>query len=202
MELAVNFLVMLILSIVIFGFGIYLVSAIFGEAELQQGQVSAQVEAEVQNRLFKGGEAVAIPWNNEKLGIGDAHTFGLGILNTFSEKKTFNIYVTYVEVFDRLGKQAPQDLGTDQGYINSHWIFTEQPPVELNPNEHAVVSLPVMVGNLISENSPTQRNYLYKFNVCVVDADKPAVNCDNPTREEVRDGMHGGQALSFLVEVI
>jgi len=168
-ELAVNFLVMLMLAIVVFGFGIYLVSAIFGEAELQQSQVSERVEAEVQKRLFQGGEAVAIPWNKKQIPIGESHTFGLGILNTYDQKKTFNVYVTYVEAYDRMGKQTPQDLGSDQGYINSNWIFANQPPVELNPNEHAIVSLPVLVASRMADDPAavaTQREYIYKFKHC------------------------------------
>ncbi|MFQ5621219.1 MAG: hypothetical protein ACE5FT_05215 [Candidatus Nanoarchaeia archaeon] len=201
MELSVNFMVMLILSIVVFGFGIYLVGKIFSTAELEQGRVSDNVKAEVRNRLFRGGDAVAIPWNKEKLKIGESHTFGLGILNTYTEVKNFKIEMTYVEAYDRMGKMLPQDLLADQGYINSHWIFTEYPVEELKPNTHAIIPLSVLVDNMIGDTG-TRSNYIYKFNVCVSDVSKNVqINCANPSREAVRK-LHGSQVLTLLVEVV
>jgi hypothetical protein len=65
MQLSVSMMVILIISIVIFGFGIYLAGQVFKMAEDTEASVSAQAQKEIEARIMQSGDA------------------GLGILNTF-----------------------------------------------------------------------------------------------------------------------
>ena len=91
-ELSVNFLVMLILSLIVFMFGLYLVYQFFGTATELQTQLDEQTEKELQAMLISG-ERVALPKAQINLQRGKSYTFGLGILNTLGAEKEFSVNI-------------------------------------------------------------------------------------------------------------
>ena len=91
-ELSVNFLVMLILSLIVFMFGLYLVYQFFGTAVDLQTQLDEQTEKELQAMLISG-ERVALPKTQVNLQRGKSYTFGLGILNTLGAEKEFSVNI-------------------------------------------------------------------------------------------------------------
>jgi hypothetical protein len=91
-ELTVNFFVIMIISLVILGMGIYLVSLFFTTTEEVKTNLDIQTERHIQ-RILIGGERVAIPINEKEIRRGKGDIFGLGILNILGETKNFTINI-------------------------------------------------------------------------------------------------------------
>ncbi|MFH2028378.1 MAG: hypothetical protein ABIJ08_04530, partial [Nanoarchaeota archaeon] len=82
-----NFIVILVISIVVFGMGIYLMNKFFGAA---QGKVliwDDQMEQEIE-QLLDDGSKVAIPFYHKKIGNKQFDSFGIGIFNIVDAAET------------------------------------------------------------------------------------------------------------------
>jgi hypothetical protein len=114
LELSINFIVMLIITIVVFSLGIIFLRNIFTIADDTEAQFTAQMERELEDAMFRG-ERVAIPINYAEMRVGDTKTFGLGILNQLGEEKQFEVNIE----FDTSVPDSLQDT--------SEWTFEELP---------------------------------------------------------------------------
>ena len=166
MELSINFIVILILSLSIFAFGIYMVRSLYGFASDIQEGVDLQTQKQVEQRLFEGGEKVAVPLNKRRIGIRDSYSFGLGILNTLGEAKSFPVQVNYKQMLTPQQKSFDADPSTPD-YINNNWVRSRPFMVELDANEHKVIPLTVIVENQMGNGLSTLKDHIYIFNVCV-----------------------------------
>ncbi|MCF7860701.1 hypothetical protein K9M79_00525 [Candidatus Woesearchaeota archaeon] len=94
LELSINFIVILVISIAIFGMGIYFVSTIFiGSSDVIK-TISQQEETQLEKRLMTGREKVVIPIETKTMKRGEAVVFGIGIFNNMGSTKTFSVDVT------------------------------------------------------------------------------------------------------------
>ena len=200
MELSINFIVTLILSIVIFGFGIYLVKQFFGFANEAQAKVDIDTKAVIEQRLLDAGDKAAIPLSKAKARVGESYTFGLGVLNTFNSPHTFSVSMKFTKAFDESGDEVTQAEPT---YINKNWLFSSIPDISLGANEHAIIPLTVRVDSKMTEDGhPTQKGYTYVFNVCVQrDGVALVKDCANVDRSELSN-LHGDQVLKVYVQVV
>lgn len=82
MELSINFIVMLILAITLFIFGIVFATKFFGDAEKTRVQISQQTKEEIHNLLLQQNAQVAIFPETIDLQRGENEIVGVGILNT------------------------------------------------------------------------------------------------------------------------
>jgi len=167
MQLSITFLVSMILAISIFAFGLFMVREFYGFATEAQAKVDLQTQKEIERRLFEGGQKVAVPINKATISRRESHTFGLGILNTLGEAKTFPVQINYVFALTPDQKERVPAERADQGYINSNWVRQNIPPFKLNANEHQVIPLTVLVGGRMSDADATLKNHVFVFNVCV-----------------------------------
>jgi len=83
MELAINFIVMLILAIVVFGFGLYFVQNVFNAAKDVQAQLDKDSEKNI-NAMLDRGEKVAFPVTSKDIKSDQVAIFGLGVLNVLT----------------------------------------------------------------------------------------------------------------------
>jgi len=209
-QLSVSIIVILILSIVIFSGGLYLVTKFFTFAQETQATITAQAQKEIENRLIQSGEPMNLPFNKKAILIGQSHAFGLGVMNTFQNTETFAITMSFSNAYDTSNPTNPI-VDTDKGYINENWIFTEQPPIlNLGRNEIEVVPLSVIVGSQMQSTTPTRRSTTYVFNVCVYPAEisspgnSDLCSIDTPPpipRDEIRTRLHGQKIGKIYVEV-
>jgi hypothetical protein len=93
-ELSINFIVIIIISIAIFGMGLYFVSTIFIGADKMTTIISEQEETQLEKRLMTGREKVVIPVETKTIKRGETTVFGIGIFNTEGDTKTYSIEVT------------------------------------------------------------------------------------------------------------
>lgn len=205
-ELSVSMVVILILSIVIFGGGLFLVGQFFSFAEQTQEKVSAQTQQEVENRLMQSGEPVSIPFNKAKILIGESKPFALGILNTFQDTDTFAVEMSFSNAFDTNNPAQPL-VEPEKAAINEKWIFTEIPPIDnLKRNAVEVIPLSVLVGSEMAPGISTKRGVTYVFNVCVypISITPPTGLCslEPPIpKDRIRSELHGGKISKIYVEV-
>jgi hypothetical protein len=108
-ELSVNFIVMLILGLSVFGFGISLLYNLFEEANKQQDQLDQQTQDRIM-KLLDDGSLVSIPFNDKTIPRDGKDVFGVGILNTFDTQSSSTFYM--LAQCYRPGSQQPeQDIG-------------------------------------------------------------------------------------------
>ena len=138
-ELAVNFFVIMIISLVILGMGIYLVSLFFKTTEELKTNLDEQTSKEIQKILFEG-KRVAIPLSNTELKRGKGHTFGLGILNILGETKNFKVHIGDGPIIKSDNTQINED---QNGYTPLEHI--QDNIKEIQNNEQEITGVPVRV---------------------------------------------------------
>ncbi len=94
MELSINFIVMLIIAMALFSFGIWFAYKFFGGAEKMRTDLDEQTQQQIENLLMQGNERVVIPFNSKTLDKGNSAIFGVGILNVIGETHTFTMQIT------------------------------------------------------------------------------------------------------------
>ena len=223
MELQVTFLVVIIISIVIFASGLYLVRQFFKATSAFQEQIDENTAKEIERRLAESGEKVSIPINLKTFTIGDTQAFGLGVLNTLTPDKTcqvfgqtkpcnkFGIMVKFITAVDaRTGNPTTETTFADSEDIENSWIPSSFPPIELIPNQLKVVSIPVRVGNAMKTKSPvisTRRDTMFIFNVCVFKRYEDSLDLGNaPSCKDakplfVQNALYGNRVLKMIVKV-
>lgn len=92
-ELSVNFMVVLILSIAIIGFGIKFLYNIVHETTKLEQVSGEQLDAKIADLICADEEKVCIGKDTKKIPRGKSDVFGVKILNTENSDKTFNVYV-------------------------------------------------------------------------------------------------------------
>ena len=81
MELSLNFLVIIIISITIFGFGIYFISSLAKEAEDLRTLTLAQIDEQISGLVCEGSDRICMVSEKKKIQRGKVHIFGINILN-------------------------------------------------------------------------------------------------------------------------
>lgn len=201
-ELSVTFLVILIISIVLFSSGIFLIRKFFSITGDVEERVAAQTQKEIERRLLEAGEKVSIPQNRKSAKIGDAVTFGLGILNTLGSEHTFAVEMSFNKAYTTKDQEL---IMQEQGFINSNWIFSSIPDQKLQRNEHIILPLTIRPTGEMSEGLTTARDGIYIFNVCVykdpADISKSICKKSKPTMPEL-ELLHGNQIKKIYLEIV
>src|SRR3989344_8163548 len=92
-ELSMNMLVMIIISIVILTGGMVLLYKFIGGAEDIKSQLDTRTDSELERLLVDQGKQVALPLHTATVTRGESHVFGIGILNIGSVGNEFLLRV-------------------------------------------------------------------------------------------------------------
>lgn len=92
MELSINFIVMLILTITVFSLGLVFVNKLFVKAEQIKLDMDANTEEQVEN-LLSQGQIVAVPIASKTVKAGEVAVFALGVVNSLEDKASFKINI-------------------------------------------------------------------------------------------------------------
>lgn len=123
MELQINFIVMIIIAIVVFGLGLNIAMKSFGEANQMKDNLDQQAENEILSYL-NTGKVMSIGINRKEIKPSDSETFGLGLINKYGTDIEY-----YIEVTNILGVDKNNDrieLGEDFNEIDE-WTFPRRP---------------------------------------------------------------------------
>lgn len=183
-ELSINFLVVLILSIVILGLGIYLYTRINVQIQNLVEDVSQEAQEDIFRLLDKQqNEFVFIPNVIKEVERGDVAHFPIGIRADTAQcgggkDATFTITMSHDIIVDGNNKEIVPD-NTLKTSISS-WYLAEPKTVTLKNNEKVVIDRPILAGTDALEG------YTYGFDV--------KISCDNINR-------YGGKSHKLLVVV-
>lgn len=80
-ELSINFLVVLIITLVVFGFALAFAYKFFGKSEQLKASIDLKTKSEIQSLIMSQGMKVAVYPTQISMLSGKAESFGVGILN-------------------------------------------------------------------------------------------------------------------------
>ena len=196
-QLTATFLVILILTIVIFTGAIYFTQRFFSTAEQMRATIDRQTEAEIENLLFQEGSLVAMPLFKKSITRGKQDTFGLGIRNILEKTENFYVLVSFSKGFTLEEEVIPT---TDSEYINTKWLLYNPGPYQIANNEFQMIPILTSVDLSMAEGVGTQTG-TYSFNVCVISGVIPSgFDCGNPPRP-LPPSIYGGKIYKIYVEV-
>jgi len=147
-ELSVNMLVAIIISLVILGLGVSFLFKLMDKAEYIYEDLDERTNQEL-DRLISMGQKVSLPYNKVNLYGGEVHIFGLGIKNIAYEDK-FKISVDPSKFIDKENNEIVID--------STKWFKYIPGPYNLKENEHEKV----LLGVSIPKETPKGR---YTFDV-------------------------------------
>lgn len=140
LELSINTLVIIIISLVILGAGISLMYQFISGAESIKASLDAKTEAELERLLVNQGERVALPLHVAEIERGDSHVFGIGILNVLGENEEFVIKVNLKKVIDENEKDI---TSTIKKSAVEAWLMYVAEPIFIADGAHH--SEPILV---------------------------------------------------------
>lgn len=199
LELSVNFLVILIISIVVFGFGIYFLTKM-GESATKMGeQINRETDLQIQALLDSGEQIIIYPEQLE-LKRGRVGVIGVGILNTLREsERQFKIEIMPAAYINTEQEYHDCLLGDPPGYTidwscpspSDTWTYEEFPMVIIKRNENKKISIPITVPGRASSGT-----YIFDVYVCHGDTNLPAMSC-SPSNAYPETGGY----LKFRIKV-
>lgn len=196
-ELTATFLVILILTIVIFTSSIYFTKKFFTTAEQMRATIDRQTEAEIEALLFQEGSLVALPLFKKTIVRGKQDNFGLGIRNILEKTENFYVYISFSKGF------SPEEeiiTTTDSEYINTKWLLYNPGPYQIANNEFEMVPILANVDLEMADGVTTQKG-TYSFNVCVISGPPPSgFDCGSP-QKPLPPAVYGGKIYKMYVEV-
>ena len=155
-QLSVNFIVILIIALVVFSFGIKIAYDVMAHAEEIREDVDENTQREIEAALT-GGNIVSIPINHKESKIGTSVTFGIGIFN-MENTQSFTIEMSYESAYNQKTK-APIEVNGEE------WILNNFGPYEIARNDQKTTALPVKIPrNVAGGKTPPG---IYSFNVKV-----------------------------------
>jgi hypothetical protein len=136
--LSINFITILIISIVIFALGMLIVRFFIGTAEDLEEEISVSTQRQVNQLLASSNEKVVLPEFRKQLKQGQRYSFALGMKNYLEQKANFTVEMQFSHAMiteDESLYSPASDMGK--------WIFESLGPFSLDDNEQLVISLPV-----------------------------------------------------------
>jgi hypothetical protein len=130
-ELALNFFVTIIISLVVLVAGISIMYKFVAQSEDTQQDLDERTKGEIAALLDQGNQ-ITIPFSRQTLPKGEEHVFGIGILNVL-EAKEFKVVI---ELSSAESKQG-QDISTEVKLDG--WISYIDTPFTLDKNQRHTV---------------------------------------------------------------
>lgn len=129
-ELSMNLLVVIIISLVILAGGVAFLYKLIAGAEQVKTDLDSRTRKELERLLVEQGKQVALPFRQATIDRGENHVFGLGLLN-IGEEQEFRIQVTLSSAVN--GQNEKLGVATEDV---QNWLLYYQEPFTLAENEH------------------------------------------------------------------
>ena len=160
-ELSMNMLVVIILSLVIVGGGVTLLYKFVGSAIDIEGDLDSQTQEEIERILIDEGRQTAMPIQTKMVEAGDSTILGLGIRNIKPSLDTFSINIEFDRMIDINGMmyQSESDL-TPLNINPEEWLLYNTEPFDLETGGYSKEGISIN----IPKNAP-KGEYVYKAKV-------------------------------------
>lgn len=94
-ELSINFIVMIIISLVVFGMGLMFIKKILAGAEHTQEAYYQRYESEIQDIVCSSNDIVCIPQETRDYSKGVYPSYAVIITNSYGSEKSFKIEINF-----------------------------------------------------------------------------------------------------------
>ncbi|MBI2146130.1 hypothetical protein HYU22_02210 [Candidatus Woesearchaeota archaeon] len=131
--LAVDVLVIIIISLVILAGGITILYKFIGGAEQTKAQLDERTNQELERLLVDQGQQVALPLHTATIERGDSHVFGLGILNIGGVGNQFQVQVELDKAVNERQEVITAQVNREE-VLN--WLLFDEQTLTLAENEH------------------------------------------------------------------
>ena len=130
MELSVNFLVVVIISLVVLGMGLYFLYSLMGGALNKKEELDQRTQQELLRLLIDEGKKVALPLHVADIYSGDSHVFGIGILSVGLETNEVFLDIKLNNAVDGDGNPLQVDA--------SQWVLYTLNAIPMKEAEHRI----------------------------------------------------------------
>lgn len=159
-ELSINFLVVLIMTVVTFAGGLVLARNMFSGADGISAKLTMQQQKDIESLMLNNDELVALPVNKKTIERGKAVMVGLGINNIIPGEEisdTFKVSVDFsVSEIENCKKGDISACPIDP----NNFIVLLADTYDIEKNDHKVVEIPVMI-----PKDAKKTTYVYNVNV-------------------------------------
>jgi hypothetical protein len=193
-ELSATFMVILILTIVIFTGSIYFTKNFFASAQEMKGSLDADTQAEIESLLYRQNALVGLPLNRKSVPVGQSTTFGVGVRNTYEDTKEFYMTIAFSKAYD-INEEVLSE--PDAIKITDEWLLYNEGPHVIQPNDFVSIPVLVNVNTQMAEGVPTRRDSLYTFNVCVFDDRARKQDCESS--RSILTSVYGNKVLKINI---
>ncbi len=158
-QLSVNFVVVLIIAVVVFGMGLTFAYNLLGQANTMKQDLDRETQLQIE-ALLDEGLPVAIPLNRKTVRLGKTGIIGLGINNRLGHEEDFTITIEASAAFDD-EKQDITPLPQD------NWWVTHTQEVFVENNKYQKIPLAFITQKTLIPSGPSTKFGLYIFDVRV-----------------------------------
>jgi hypothetical protein len=148
-ELSINAIITIIMSLVILGLGLGLLMNFISGSDEIKFQMDQQTEQQIENLLTQKGQKVAFPFHKVEITRSNSKVVGLGIMNILRENKEFEIII-----------ELSGGLDDNNQPLKDNIDFLYQKDVFLNENENKKIPISVDVPKDASNGE-----YIYNIRV-------------------------------------
>jgi hypothetical protein len=171
MELSINFIVMLIIALVVFGMGLILFKKVFvGAGEIKE-DLDQQTIKELTAKMMATSDQVVVYPASLTVRRGKSGVVGIGILNTDSSQGSFKTTVAYQNIcYDTSGQT--RSASECQGAISSAYTSPNFKEQIIAANKREIVQLPIRVSSSASSGKyvvevTVEQGTSFRFNTLV-----------------------------------
>ena len=136
-ELSMNFLVIIIISITIFGFGVYFISNLASTATDITKMTTSELDSRINNLVCEGSDRVCIGTEKKVIQKKNFDVFGIKIFNILATPN-FNVNVANIQLLE----PGSTDLKPAPNSLN---INPSNRDVSINQNEERTIAIGVQV---------------------------------------------------------
>ncbi|MBW2966653.1 hypothetical protein KY342_06130 [Candidatus Woesearchaeota archaeon] len=159
--LSVNMLVIIILAVVIFSFGVYFLYSIMSQSFKLKGMIDQDLDDQIETILCD--KPVCMTTNYKKIFRGEYEIFGLRIYNNLGTTKNFKITMNPADPkgYDKQGDELTED---DPDLFYSLGVDIEQRVLELGASRERGIG----IGIEVPKNAKSG-TYVFNINVEVIE---------------------------------
>ena len=163
-ELPISMVVVLILSIVVFSFGIVMVFKFFKGATEASTTIDRQTQEHITRILRESNDLVALPNSYTEARIGSNIQTAIGIRN-IHDTTTFAVSLGFDGAYLSNDEQIQT---TDKNFIEEQWLgnFMYHTNIRIEQDQFITLPMSIHIGDSINDQQKTPKG-TYVFNVCV-----------------------------------
>lgn len=204
LELTMTVLVLLVISILIFGSSVYLLRQIYKGTEQISNTIDQNTENELRS-LLASGSIVALPQNAATTRVKQDAVYWIGVKNMLGSEEQFGVHVSFSRAFNH----EEEELVVDGAYINERWLFGGtrhgglEGPFRVKNNDMQFRDLMILPQARAGENIKTPKG-IYFFNVCVFNASRGIHSlgtCDETLLQTPHKLYPPGKMFSVSMEI-